>query len=451
LGHLIALRGRLETRETAVDAFRNGRAAECFSALRGHLDTDSRCLAARAALRLNRPDLALSELSQIDESDLLTAARAECLLLRADALTGLGRFDEAHHTLALARIHAYGTPSAALEADVELALARYAFAGSDFALAARAAQAALDVVPTALDRADYFVPLEHSRARAYHSLGVIDAAAGHYLEQLVRLRVALAEMRRARLPDTWTLANLLMNLSFYVRDLDLDADAAMLRSEVAAGWPADLDVQRFYIVRSLGWSSALRGDHLGALREFRRAAEIAPTTALKVWALADRAYLGRELGEPTLARDELDQAADLAQRIDWNAIVGDDRAALLHLAKQTAAVSPARARLLFESYRRIKSKLSPHMLNKLDRRLHAHEHCADGIIARAEGAPAIARERLKRAFEIWDSIGYRWQAATAAIELAELNAGSRYRAYVVHEAAARPTSSLGRRAALLRG
>jgi tetratricopeptide (TPR) repeat protein len=441
---VIALKLRSRPRDFAIDAFRNGRSSDCLAALHGHDDPACRFVAARAALRLLRPDLVLDELEPIDETDLLSAGRAEFFLLRALALTGLGRFEEARAALELARVHAYGTPSAALEADLHVATARYAFAGNDFTTAGRAAEAALAVTPCALDRGDYFIPLCHSRARALHTLGVVEAAGGRYAAQLSLLRAAIGEFGSTGVPDAWTSANLLMNLSFYVRDFDLADEAGMLRQEIAHPWPGDLDVQRFYILRSLGWSSALRGDHLGAFREFRAAVEIAPTPALKVWALADRAYLGNELGEPTFARDELERAADLASRIEWNTILGDDRAALLHLAKQTAAVAPARARALFENYRRVKSKLSPDVLNKIDRRLRAHEFFADGIISRGENARDAAREKLTCAFEIWSAIDYRWQAATAAIELAELGCGTFYREYAVREAAARPRSWLAR-------
>ena len=248
---------------------------------------------------------------------------------------------------------------------------------------------------------DYIVPLEHSRARAMHSLGVVEAAGGRYAAQLMLLRSALAEMDAVPTGDAWTRANLLMNLSFYVRDLDLEVDAERLRGEIATAWPSDLDAQQFYILRSLGWSSALHGNSIGAFRDFRRAAEIAPTPALEVWAHADRAYLSDQLGEAAFARDELEHGADIAQGIDWSTIVGDDRAALLHLAKQTASVAPERARALFESYRRIKTQLSSNLLNKHDRRLRAHEAFADGVIARAENAPHAAREKLTNAFEIW--------------------------------------------------
>jgi hypothetical protein len=91
VGHVIALQQRLRPREVAVDAFRDGRASDCLWALRGHDETTCRFLAARAAIRLARPDVALAELEPIDEPNLLTGGRAEYFMLRADALTGLRR------------------------------------------------------------------------------------------------------------------------------------------------------------------------------------------------------------------------------------------------------------------------------------------------------------------------------------------------------------------------
>jgi hypothetical protein len=78
VGHVIALQQRLRPREVAVEAFRDGRSSDCLWALRGHDEPAGRFLAARAAGRLARPEVALAELEPIDEANLLTAGGASC-------------------------------------------------------------------------------------------------------------------------------------------------------------------------------------------------------------------------------------------------------------------------------------------------------------------------------------------------------------------------------------
>jgi len=446
---VVQLQPRLQPFEAAIDAYRGARPTECLTLLHGHQGLAADLLLARAALRVGRPELALERLVAIDDVALLSnRARAEVLTLRATLYVLHRQFDLAQANLDLARVYALGAACAPVEAEYHLYVAYQAFALKEFDAADRAAVEALSVEQWKFDSAKAFVPLALSRARSLLVRGFVAATRQQYREQLAFVREAIAEAAKAETPDLWITATQWQHLAFHVRDFDLDDDAQTLRLIAAETWPDELAPMKFEIHRALGWSSALRGDHLNAFREFRSMGGFATSDAWKILAAVERAYLSRELGETVRARDDIEYAAKLADRVDWNA-VNEERIGLAQLAQEVAAFDPARAGKLFERYSAIKAKLAPLTLNSVDRRARAYECLAEGTVLRANRAIPAAAERFREAFEIFDSVGYRWRAATAALPLAELFQRRSDVEYVRREAAERPNSWLERRAASL--
>jgi len=447
---VVQLRPRQQPFQAAVDAYQGARPDECLTILHGHSDLGAAVLRARAALRVGRPELGLETIETIDDATLPThRARAEVLTLRGALYSRHRNFDRAREALDDARIFSFGSASAATEAEYYFYEAVHSFALGDLDETDRKAQDAFAIERSRF--ADYgrtFVPIENTLARALLLRGHVAAARGKYREQLDFVRDAIELANRAETPDLWISASFLMHLAFHVRDFDLVDDANTLRTRGREAWPAELDPMKFEIHRALGWSSALRGDHLNAFREFRTMSDFATTSARKVLAAVERAYLSRELGESHAARDAIEYASKLTDTIDWNH-VGEERIGLAQLAQEVAVFEPARAQRLLDRYRMIKSKLSPGLLNAVDRRARAYESLAEGTVLRANKAIPAAAERFREAFEIFDSVGYRWRAATAALPLAELFQRPLEVEYVRREAAERPNSWLDRRAASL--
>ncbi len=433
--------------ESAVAAYREGRPIRCIELLRGRDELPARVLRARASLRTGETALGLETLVSASIATFASYRdQGEYLLMRGVLQSRSGDYESAKSSFDVARPYAFGSPSGALEAEYHYYDGVRHFELADFDNARAAVNRALEIEPNPLgERDDYFVELGNSRARSLQLLGLVSATKARYREQLSYIRAAIDELDTVIVADRWLSATLMMNLSFLVRDFDLVEDAAFLRSQFVQDWPRDLGLMAFHIMRSLGWSCALRGDHVGAFRDFRWCADNAPSPAQVVWASADRAFLGTELGEATFARDELDRAAEIARTIDWNAIRTDDRPALMVLARQMARTDPVRARGLFESYRRLTTKVAPTYLNATDRRVRAYEQYTDGLILRHSDSRELARPRFIECFSIWNELDYRWLAATAAIELAELDADASFLEYARIEAAARPNSWLSRR------
>lgn len=442
------LRPRSTSFEAAVAAYRDGRPNGCLDAIREHDGFEVSLLRARASLRAGCPELGLEKLCSIDDALLPSnRARAELLILRGALQTRVREFDQARITFDAARVYAFGAASSALEAEYHFYEAVWCFSTGDGNRANLAAEQVLNIEPLLYDVAGYFVPIRFSRARALQLRGLLAAARERYGEQAQYVRSAIAEVQGTDQPDLWIFATFLMDLAFHVRDFDLIEDAAMLREELenAKKWPDELAPMQFEIRRALGWSSALRGDHVNAFREFRTMSQFATTPARKVLASVDRAYLARELGEKHSAHEEVEHASKLADRIDWNK-VGEERIGLAQLAQEMASYDPSRAKYLFDEYRELKERLAPNMLNNVDRRVRAYEFLAEATVLRANGSIPAAIQRFIKAFEIWDELGYHWRAATAALPVAQIIKQQKFIDYVRREAASRPGSWLARHA-----
>lgn len=447
---------RLQLFDTAVDLFFSGRAAACLDALRGHGYLASKLLGARAYLRLDDPEHALRILDGIEATDLFDARRAELSILRAAALTAMRNFVKSRYALDVARALVLGQASPALEAEYFAQEAIWSFSSGDSHSSAEAAArtieaGSVDVASeAAFSRApDYLIPREHTVARAQHVLAILAARDEDYARQVEYERQAVATFGQAPKLDLWAYARLLFNFAVCIRDFDLAADAQTLRAVDMASWPSELNSERFHIYSALGVSSALRGDHLGAFRELRKSAESAPSAEYVILASTDKAMLRRELGELMSAREELEHAADLADRVDWERS-GEQRVALAHLAREVAAFDAQRARALLERYYGIRTALSPHLLNNSDRRLRAHEKYAEGTVLRALGMTDEAKPCFAEAFDIWQPLGLDWLAALAAAELYELGGPAKFKTYATRQAKLRPGSWIERRAAQLK-
>lgn len=449
------LRPRIQPIEAAIDEYRSGRLAACVAALNSHKTPAAHALRARALIRLGKPSDAAADIDSVFDrfgglipavQELNVVLLAELLMLRATALVRLRRFSETEEAFMNARAYAYSAASAPLEAEFVYYEAHYAHAVNAFDKFEAFARAVLGVRPFGFieNATTYFVPLEHSRARAYDLLGFIAGKSHDFPLQATQLQLSLAEFDKVTVRDAWFEATQLSHLSYYTRDFGDKAVANYVRQRFErTEWIAELAPQRHEVLRSLGWSSAMQGDYLSAFRSLRDAADVAPTLPYKIAAILDRAYLSRELHEGVVAREEVDYAERLAERVNWHDVRGESEiAALLHLSDALAPISTSRARRLLERYLMLKNRLPTSCLAHGDPRVLAEETFANAAILRAEGNVDRARLLFVEAFKAWRTVGCGWRAALIARELAALGAGEYFSACVAEEAALRPESWL---------
>jgi DNA-binding CsgD family transcriptional regulator len=182
-------------------------------------------------------------------------------------------------------------------------------------------------------------------------------------------------------------------------------------------WPRDFTVNRFQTLKALGWAKALLGDHLSAFRYLKNSAEKVPSDApaWKVMAYCDRAYLARSLGQDLWARHELSEAEDLAERIDWRPLGGEEPVALLLLAELFAPIDATKAAVYLARFREIGDFKSPLSLLRNDPRLEAMIDYSSAVVESGLGNGKRALKLLESAYRIYARMGYEWRAGRCAL------------------------------------
>ncbi len=188
---------------------------------------------------------------------------------------------------------------------------------------------------------------------------VAEAACADIISVRATQLRAFVALTKQRFAEALTLFNL--TLDAYWRCRQRDADLAemtvheiaalelMLRSASVRGthavtdrrrirdrWdaaPESPSVTRLQTYAVDAWLFAHDGDRDTAFRKMRRAEEMAPAAAWRVWALAGRAALAAAFDEHGSAREHAALATELSQSVDWSTTTGEERVALLLLAE----------------------------------------------------------------------------------------------------------------------
>ncbi len=451
---VVQLKPRVSDFSEALLAYSKGRFDVCLAALNGHDGPRAQALLARASTRLGRVDVALSACGEIKKG-LPSVARGELHLLKSLAYLRLGRPDDAEESLSEARVAVSSSGSPELEADYEYVDANLRYYAKDIPAATSALERALMVMPAQPRLGhghEYFLSLGTVRARALDLRGMLARTKGGLLSQLHWSRLALSELDAQNQEDQWLSATLLSNFAAVALEVgEAELAPELSQRSLAIEWAGSMKLQHFNIVRVLGWLKALGGDHVGALREFRRSTEFAPSIAWKIESVLDRAFLARELGQELFAEDELNHAIELAS--DLELLAGPDLSiacvALVKLAEQAAKRDADEGRAILNRYRSARSKCPAIYFDGMDRFWQAQELIAEATLARAENRDQLAVDLFVNAFDAYDKLGSQWRAALVALELAEMTEQPFFYGYAAREARRRPQSWLARRLAVL--
>lgn len=256
--------------------------------------------------------------------------------------------------------------------------------------------------------------------------------------------IRLIGKHRERYIEEWYYA--VQNIATLGRELSFEEAAEAARTEVDADvyWSDDHRVQRFQALKAVGWSCALRGDMLGCFRYLRLAERVIPSEAYRAILLLDRAHFARIAGEQHWALDEIAKAENIAENIDWQSLPGEERVGLLLLAEATASIDRERGRYYLARYKALDKMRSPVYLFAFDHRLEAYAAYAEGVVRAAAHDETGAEESLRKAWSVFDRIGYDWRAARAAMRLFEVTQKSRWRHLAEDKLEAFPESWLAR-------
>jgi DNA-binding CsgD family transcriptional regulator len=256
----------------------------------------------------------------------------------------------------------------------------------------------------------------------------IEGLEGRYAQEAAALIRLLQQIDPSDQQFNWPAAFATFTLAVLARELFLPEALPIVDAVLrTCNWPAELNLPHFQALKALGWSYALRGDYFNGFRYLKKSMAHAPTPAWQAMAALDRAYLARCLNEERWSRQELNDAEELSERVDWRATRNEERVALLLFAELFAPIDAQRAQQYLAAFSDLTDLRVPNLhYGAHDERLRAQADYSAGVTELARGNDKTAVKRLQDSFAVYDRIGYEWRAGRAALRLYETTRDSRW-------------------------
>jgi DNA-binding CsgD family transcriptional regulator/tetratricopeptide (TPR) repeat protein len=286
----------------------------------------------------------------------------------------------------------------------------------------------------------------NNRARAHIMLSWIALRRSDVLRQVEELEKALDELDNTEFPDEFYRGNALLTLALLCREMPLHEVAARVRQTYdALPWTSGLQLEHFQVTRFLASIEELQGNNLAAFGAFKKATKMAPSDHWSVLCYLDRALLARNTGEAAFAAEQLQEAGEIAQRISWGEVDGEEREALLVLAELYAHEDPAIAEQYLARFRSLKSSVIPMLSYGSDPRVRGFESYSQGIAWLRLGDIQEGKTALTEAWSIFEDFNYGWRAALCALGLYEATNDKRWIERAARKIAPWPKSWIARR------
>jgi DNA-binding CsgD family transcriptional regulator len=258
----------------------------------------------------------------------------------------------------------------------------------------------------------------NNRARAHVLLSWIAVRRRDIGRQVGELVTALDVLDEAEKPDEFYRAKALRTMALLGRELPLPDESKRVRDTYAAmRWASGTRLEQFQTIRCLGWIDALQGNELAAFRAFREASALAPSEHWRVLCLTDRAYLARNTGERTFARDVLQEAHEVAQHLSWHETQNEERSSLFVLAELFAAIDPALSQKYLAQFRSLHSSVMLGVSYEDDPRTRAFIAYSSGKAQLELGETGGGIAMLSEARDIFEAFHYGWRVALCALAL----------------------------------
>lgn len=260
----------------------------------------------------------------------------------------------------------------------------------------------------------------NNRGRARILLSWIALRRGEILRQVDELQKALDEFDQALTPDQYLRANALVTLALLCYELPLREVSARVRGIFESlPWTSGLQLERFHVTHFLAGIDELDGNELSAFAGFKTAARFAPSEHWTILCFLDRAQLARSTGEMVFAAEQLQEAHEIAQRVSWNEATGEERAALLVLARLFADEDAGIAEQYLARFRTLSSSVIPILSYGTDPRVKGFEAYSQGLAWLRLGDVSEGKAALSEAWSIFEDFNYAWRAALCALALYE--------------------------------
>jgi DNA-binding CsgD family transcriptional regulator/tetratricopeptide (TPR) repeat protein len=286
----------------------------------------------------------------------------------------------------------------------------------------------------------------NNRARAHIMQSWIAVRRGDVRQQVDELQKALDEIEKADSPDEYFRANALFTLALLCRELSLPDTADRVRHVYETmAWTSGLGLERFQVTRFLAGLNELQGNHLAAFREFKQAARFAPSEHWSLFCYLDRAALAKNTGENVFASEQLHEAHEIAQRLSWTDVAGEERSALLVLAELFADENPGLSEMYLARFRTLGNSVVPILSYGTDPRVRGFQSYSQGMAWLRLGDTRQGEASLSEAWGIFDEFDYGWRAALCAVALFEATGDRRWMERAATKIAQWPNSWIAKR------
>lgn len=393
-------------------------------------------MTARASLRLDRPDEALTALREAraipcdaDQSITLRMLTGAAHVRRGDLEHGL--------ELLLATQRDGATAHRTIRSEIALNVALAQYGRRD-----------LDAADRALQRVEPDADIVHARALEYR--GWVALARLDCERATAAFVDALGALDRCRHYDRFLEANCIRVLAHLaVERLDRRTWSIVEDRRAKMDWSADgLAQPRFWIAYCAAtFASEVLGNPLKAAREARETERRAPSAAFHVQAHCKRAAIARCVAEPISQRDHADGALELYASLNPSEFSGDETIVSLVLAEELASIGCTdEARAAVSSFTKF-SRAVPTLWMTHSPVTYAYQRLVEAMVLESSGERRAAVRRYNEAFELYVRIGYKRRAVVAALRLGRLSSSPDAVAYADAQTRRLPAQSWLRREA----
>jgi DNA-binding CsgD family transcriptional regulator len=215
-------------------------------------------------------------------------------------------------------------------------------------------------------------------------------------------------------------------LALIARELYRPDAVTVVERHVAAPFPADFALYYFQSVKAVAWAKALQGDYFNAFRFLKLCTNHAPDDAWRTMALCDRAYFAFVRNETTWFRQELADAQEAAEKVDWESRYDDSIVALLLLAELFSPIDAPQAAAYLARFTALGGVRGQGWLFKNDDRLLALMEYSTGVVETHLDNADVAIVSLQNALKIYERVGFEWRAARTALRLYDVTKKTSY-------------------------
>lgn len=265
------------------------------------------------------------------------------------------------------------------------------------------------------------------RARLLLLRGAAKSAEDDFIGQSEDADEALSILLAFEPEETYLIAFGSYVVAALTRELPSLPDVEYLaRIERRLKWTPELDAFRFQLLRTLGWRASISGRIESALTHFARAGFHATSHQLRAFAHLDRAESAAAAGEHYSAAVERTMAIETLELIDWTDVNDESIAVLPTAARVLAGGTYPQAVEYAELAERLMLQIDGRWSFAHGPRMKAF---IDEGVSFAVAASDLSRaiEAGRRAYGVFESIGYTWRAIRVADHLYALTGQQAWR------------------------